>query len=334
MWFEQLTGFEEGNRAQVHENLEIEGDSFISKANGRRFTFGQLEVPSLKALRERASTLESLSENICVSEVVAGVEKLHNDPQNAKALFQAASQFNLLEMIGPDITPELGVDRYEYDYTQGPACAIACGAGTIFRNYFVPIDDQLGQTQNKQIDCLDLIGAFFKNEERDLWIMQNGYALISQGGLLAINKILAGLTYDEREELKGLLKVGIQWNTEVTKAKEGHQVTQVYCSALPVRYSHVHEIYWEPFARLILEATYEATLFVALENMKLYGSNLVYLTLVGGGAFGNSMDWILESLELALLKFKRTPLDIRVVSYDSSNLRLVNSLEQMKELIK
>jgi len=30
-----------------------------------------------------------------------------------------------------------GVTRYQHDHTQGPACAIACGAATIYRNYFV-----------------------------------------------------------------------------------------------------------------------------------------------------------------------------------------------------
>jgi hypothetical protein len=35
---------------------------------------------------------------------------------------------------------------------QGPACAIAAGAGTIFRNYCVPMGDgQVGQTRHKQV---------------------------------------------------------------------------------------------------------------------------------------------------------------------------------------
>ena len=63
---------------------------------------------------------------------------MHQDPQYAGALFQVASQFNLLEMTSPDVTPEDGVTRYAYDRTQGPACAIAAGAATLYRNYFVP----------------------------------------------------------------------------------------------------------------------------------------------------------------------------------------------------
>jgi len=39
----------------------------------------------------------------------------------APAPFQVASQFNLLEMTGPSVTPEHGVARYAHDPTQGPA---------------------------------------------------------------------------------------------------------------------------------------------------------------------------------------------------------------------
>ena len=35
---------------------------------------------------------------------------LHADPANAQALFQVASQFNTLEMTGPSVTPEDGID--------------------------------------------------------------------------------------------------------------------------------------------------------------------------------------------------------------------------------
>ena len=90
-------------------------------------------------------------------QIVANVQDLHTDKNNAGALFQVASQFNLLEMVSPDITPEQGVDGYEFDHTQGPACAIAAGAGTIYRNYFVNVNGEVGQTASNQIDCLSEI---------------------------------------------------------------------------------------------------------------------------------------------------------------------------------
>ena len=34
--------------------------------------------------------------------------------------------------------PEDGVTLYAADPTQGPACALACAAGSVYRNYFCP----------------------------------------------------------------------------------------------------------------------------------------------------------------------------------------------------
>lgn len=47
------------------------------------------------------------------------------------SLFQVASQFNVLEMVSPNVGPEAGITIYENDHTQGPACAIACPAGAV-----------------------------------------------------------------------------------------------------------------------------------------------------------------------------------------------------------
>lgn len=318
LWFKELTGFLEESTENVHNNLEIKGDTMVSKVNGRSFQMGSLEIPSLKELRERNELPSGSSRVIKVSEIVGDVQKMHQDPENENALFQAASQFNLLEMVDPSVSPAAGINRYENDHTQGPACAIACGAGTIYRNYFVPIEGQLGQTGGRQIDTLKDIGKSLGNIDESLWKMSNGYALASQDGILKINKTLASLTPEEYCVLQGKLQVGIQWNTEVTLGNAKQTVSQVYCSALPVAYSQLESYYWERFACLVLSATYEATLYAGLENYKKTGSKLVYLTLVGGGAFGNDSDWIEDAIISALHKFSGTPLDVRIVSYGAS----------------
>jgi hypothetical protein len=96
--------------------------------------------------------------------MTSDVQALHADVSNAGSLFQVASQFNLLEMVLPSTTPELGVGIYENDHTQGPACAIAAaGAGTISRNYFAAANGQLGQSEVNQIDCLADLGQVSGN---------------------------------------------------------------------------------------------------------------------------------------------------------------------------
>jgi len=319
MWFKNLVGFDEISPEYVREHISVKGSKLISKINGKSFQCGSLEIPTLSDLRQQTPAIKLLNGSLHVYEIVADVKELHCDQSNENALFQAASQFNLLEMVGPNITPESGIDDYENDLTQGPACAISCGAGTIYRNYFVPLNNQQGQSINNQIDCLNLIGKKLNNYELLLWEMRNGYALLNQDGLLNINSQLSKLNHIEREELKGNLKIGIQWDTEVTLSDSKHTVSQAYCSALPVAYSQVDSKYWENFARIILEATYEATLCASLINLDKTGCNKVYLTLVGGGAFGNDIDWILESLFIAINKFKNTPLDVGIVSYRYSD---------------
>jgi hypothetical protein len=330
MWFEKLTGFKEENPEQVRKNLEIDGTKLISKINGAEYTFGQLEVVSLHNLRKRALPCMHHRAKISISEVVGNIQAMHEAPSNAGAMIQAASQFNLLEMIRPNVTPERGVGIYENDYTQGPACAIACGAGTIYRNYFADVNGQIGQSANNQIDCLKHIGIELKNDSLKLWEMQNGYALAKDiDSLKVIAAQINNKTEQDYEDLKGYLSIGIQWDTEVTISKKKQLVTQAYCSALPVRYSAIHSCYWKEFACLILEATYEATLYAALLNFEKTGNNKTYLTLVGGGAFGNKEEWIIKAMQKVFFKFSESPLDVSIVSYGKSNQAVIELIKSI-----
>ncbi len=122
-WFQSLTGFPETTAGEVRKNLTVAGEMMTSRVNDRVMACGRLETPSLAELRQRVRQITAPGGSISVSEVVANVQELHTNPANAGALFQVASQFNLLEMASPSATPELGVGIYEYDHTQGPACA-------------------------------------------------------------------------------------------------------------------------------------------------------------------------------------------------------------------
>ncbi len=336
-WFERLTGFAEVSPQQVRENLVLDGERLRSLANGRELVWGRLETPSLGELRDwvRSSQPQGgkggKSGKLVVQEVVANVQDLHRDGANVGALFQVASQFNLLEMVSPQVTPEEGVGIYEHDLTQGPACAIAAGAGTIYRNYFVKVsaevNGQVGQSAGNQIDCLGDLGAALGNGEGRLWQMRNGYALASRDGLVEIGERLRSASEAERDELRQLLRVGLQWETEVTLEGCGHRVSQVYCSALPVGYSDQGAELWREFAELVLEAAYEATVCAAIVNAAQAGAQSgtqpgnkrLFLTLLGGGVFGNEMSWILGAIERALGLYRDVDLEVTIVSYGRSN---------------
>jgi hypothetical protein len=148
-WFEKLVGFREGSYNETRQKLEVREGRLCSRVNGRSYAVGNLELLSLAKLRADISGYPR-SGRLRLSNVSGDVRVLHRDPANRRSLFQVASQFNLLEMTSFSVTPEDGVTRYAYDPTQGPACAIAAGAGTIYRNYFAPVGGQLGQTTERR----------------------------------------------------------------------------------------------------------------------------------------------------------------------------------------
>ncbi len=328
MWFEALTGFREESPKQVRENMSVDGNLLKSHINGKEYVCGLLETPSLAELRDRVNHSKSHFGKISIREIVANVQQLHIDESNAGSLFQVASQFNLLEMVSPDVTPEDGVGRYEYDRTQGPACAIAAGAGTIYRNYFVNVNGQSGQTSKNQIDCLAGIGTKLGNVDNRLWEMRNGYALASEEGLIEITNKIKSATESEVDELRKLLRIGIQWNTEVTLSNSKHTVTQAYCSALPVAYSQQSSERWASFARIILEASYESTICAAILNSMKTGNSKVYLTLIGGGAFGNERAWIINAIKRPLELYQHIDLDVVIVSHGYSNSHVQELIRQ------
>ena len=83
----------------------------------------------------------------------------------SNSVVQVASQFNCLEFMGPDVTPEDGITGYFRDRTQGPACSIACGAATAFRNYFAPVRKRNGSVQIGQ--TMDLMVGLTTTLKRD-----------------------------------------------------------------------------------------------------------------------------------------------------------------------
>lgn len=320
-WFERLTGFRESSYADTRARLKVEGRELQSLVNGKSYGIGELELVSLQSLRERSASLSGPTRRLRFGLVRGDVRRMHQLPANAGALFQVASQFNLLEMTGSDVTPEHGVTCYQYDNTQGPACAMAAGAATIYRNYFAPVGDSYGQKAARQLDGLAEVGealaAGLKRPVEALWQMTNGYALCARVGLDAIAEHLEGLTPDQLDTLRGSLRVGVHSDVEVTDVEGTHRprVSQVFCSALPVAYSRVPSAHWKPFASLVLEAAYEATLLAAVLNKQRGMSNVVLLTHLGGGAFGNEEDWIDAAIRRALTTMSRFELEVKIVSY-------------------
>jgi hypothetical protein len=97
-------------------------------------------------------------------------------------------------------------------------------------------------------------------------------------------------------------------------------VTQVFTAACAVGYSSVRNAdLWEPLARLALHAAYEGTLWGACQVAERMGgaggSRKVFLTLVGGGVFGNKLAWICDAVLRAVSVFREAGLQVCLVLY-------------------
>lgn len=317
-WFEEQFGFEESQEA-VKKYFKFDMSKKVLQSSKKRKTFyvGDFETPSVKDLKEKIISSSSADlGGLTFENIIGDATQLHLAEENAGSVFQVASQFNCLEMVGPSMTPEMGITIYEDDGTQGPRCAMACPAATVFRNYFWEGRGQTGGNQNQLNTAKDL-EKILDNEKLNYWNMKNGYMMPRSGAMKEVGeKISAEEGLRESLFLGG--RVGIHWDTEV--APGTHTVTQVFCSAVPITYTQTGKgtkpKEWQSMAEIILESAYEATILTGAIIAKKKGERVkVFLTLLGGGAFGNPSPWICAAMEKALLSHMDKPLDVKLVNY-------------------
>jgi hypothetical protein len=325
MWFRNYFGLDEKDWKLLRWN---EASGMLESPSGAQWSVGSFEVLSVHELHRRIGPLAE-GHRLKFGHIVGDVRTLHRDPDNWGSVFQAASQFNCLEMTSPSVTPSAGISIYENDPTQGPACAMSCPAAIVFRNYFYN-----GGQLEKQLDMLDDLGEIVDNPNKSYWRMVNGYCLpTSPGSIRALSDELQNA--DLWNRAYNSLKVGIHWSTEVNARgglyelpgasirapieSELPLVCQVFCSGLPVAYSRgTSAADFEVFARLVLQASFDATLAAAgILALKRCCRVKVFLTMLGGGVFGNKARWIVDALTQSLFLHRQAPLDVFLVHYGS-----------------
>lgn len=136
---------------------------------------------------------------------------------------------------------------------------------------------------------------------------------------------------EQADALAGKLRIGIYRGVEVTDAPGAPRpvVSQAFCSALPVAYGRVPQQHWAAFAQLVLDAAYEATMLEAVINARRGAANIVLLTSLGGGAFGNASEWIHAAIKRAVKKVPGFDLDVRLVSYGQPSVEVRELLKEL-----
>lgn len=331
-WFKDITGFAEGPYEETRSRISVDGNAIINVETGRRTSFGLLGTPDLARLRQYGvDRCENRPNQLRI--VRGDIRDFYADPANAGALFQVASQFNLLEMMSPAVAPEDGVTRYVRDLTQGPVSAMAAGAALIYRNYLMPVAGKYGQTEDRQFNAMKdfqkaLPTGLCQLTDRPE-IYRNGYLLFGQPEIIAFNHWAESLDEDGRQRLKSLIRYGVHRNVQVSLPSAGHKVSQIFCSALPVAYCDAPFWLYRGLASMILEAAYEATILAGTVNRAVHGSSRVFLTFLGGGAFGNAEEWIFNGMKEALKRTAGAGLDLRLVCYGTTPISVERFVSEL-----
>eukprot|EP01065_Artemidia_motanka_P039592 TRINITY_DN4859_c0_g1_i1.p1 TRINITY_DN4859_c0_g1~~TRINITY_DN4859_c0_g1_i1.p1 ORF type:complete len:597 (+),score=219.41 TRINITY_DN4859_c0_g1_i1:44-1792(+) len=308
-WFGKAMGFEETTYHETKARLAKSRGGGRTRPTLCGHGIGEFHFISLAELRKQAAAACAKTARcirgdpqFVLSNVVGEAKELHCRAESHGAVFQVASQFNCLEFITDTKIPEDGITAYQYDKTQGPICAMCCAAACAYRNYLVRMPDgAVGQTEHNQLNGLAAVQEALGGQ---YFTVRNGYTSGTAGSLRQLRVRLRSLGEEGRRKLQDSIHFGVQYNCDVTAEeaeKTGLRVTQVFCSALSVSYSRLSGALWEPFARLVLEAAYEATVYAAMcaraRNISQKGPVKLYLTKLGDGAFGNEPDWVADSVE-------------------------------------
>jgi hypothetical protein len=260
-------------------------------ADGRSWCAGRFETPSIGELQTRTSANGGAA-RLWVFDGVSPATDIGalQATGGGRCLFQVASQFNCLESPGPRIVP---VASYFSDWTQGPRASISAFPATLQRHYAAPAHDGSRFVQHTGGRQIDLLADAFAPEPSPV---RNGY-LTGDGGLGA-HKVATAL-----EERFDHIRVGIHdeaavvlgynWYGTVANADQ-HQITQCFTSTVAGSYGGERALgaSFEPACRQLLRAAYLGTLLAAIDLNR----SPVVLTLIGGGAFGNPLTLIWESI--------------------------------------
>ncbi len=357
-WFSTLFGFNEETRSAAAWEATRSRFTYDTKtgvlttpSSGENFAAGLFSTPTLGELRVKGRALLSSrpgTTTVTFTHATTNdVLEMHSQAQPG-SIFLAASGLNCLEFPGRGGSPTMGVTCYAHDWTQGPACALACAAGTVVRNYFGE------NSPTHQIDCLatlaDAIGGGYA--ARTPWIVSAGYVKgcnpdgpASKAALDEANSANFLTGSSRCSALRDLVRVGIQADTGIiftsrwTRAEccglDAPRVTQVYAAALSLGgYKTPRDVpdeSWAPLATLVLEAAYEATLWAAVASSSARGlrRTTVYLCGLGLGVFGNERSWVANAIgrAVAILRKEGAELDVVFLHFREINADLRREID-------
>jgi len=228
---------------------------------------------------------------------------LQAQTDNRDAVFQVASNFNGVEPINEDFHPSQNdfTEKYYLDCTQGPAASVSTAPAAIarvhapFADRHTPVSEW-SQTKTKQLNTLENMKEHFP--------VMNGYVTLTgdepvfpESNSFEYLQLMwkSMICYHRRCQVTSGHRT--QNILEKIEHNFSHTVDQILCAAININQGlngainqRAKDI--ENRCRFILELAYHSTYLSAIVNNR----NHIFLTLVGGGAFGNNKEWIYDAI--------------------------------------
>jgi len=256
------------------------------------------------------------------------VAALQAAPENKNAMFQVASNFNVLEAISEDSLPTTPnfTEFYIYDKTQGPAASISAAPAAIARVYAAFANEKTPpsewcQTDKRQINLLE-----HPDVARHLPV-KNGYVCLpddsSRGDAASIAAAKAMPEFPaagspEFFQLLDKCKVAVHRDVQVTYGSSGAMlsivteptqcVDQVFCATVNIGQGYTGRVNRrspniEAKCRFTLQVAFESAYAAAIARRR----KQLFLCLVGAGVFLNSIEWVWDAIRDAHVRWYRHP---------------------------
>jgi hypothetical protein len=316
-WMEGIFGFTDSLnyyadkkfiKNHIKSRIDYSENTGILKVIDGKYKAGWFIHPTLEEIINTASNIKNKqNKGRLKATVVVGkdVSDLHLECE-PYSVIQLASQLNALEMIDPQTTPDHGIEIYSNDRTQGPIAAMACAPGLFVRNYNVI--EKLGG----QFNTLKNIGLKHKN----------GYLLWNDKPENILNKLSSDnitqimIPCQIYTQVIGTTRVGDSLTNHFTRKL----VHQIYTSAAPInKYGNCGNIKHQiKINEYILFAQYMGEILMAyiLNSIdKPFTRASTDLTLVGAGAFGLSIDTVLDIIKAVCVILADIDIDIYIHGY-------------------
>ena len=324
-WFEHYFGFKE-SLENVMSFIKVEElitkNNIISMKNNKIYNAGlfNLRSPSdfINLPKFGKGKLFVVHGNGS-SQNISNVLFQQNDNDFDGATFLCASNFNCLEF--PNINCSagtLGISGYSNDFTQGPILSSACPGAICYRNYFVKHYDN-----NNKI--------YFGQVKKEIELLKKTPIKVCHGKALIKNdEELKNLNFDWENEDNYMIGVhencGVYTNCDqngLLKESEPNKIVhQVFASTFAFDSYVKRTPLTYKIASCILKSEYKSTILAALDHSIRYpnrkGSNKCVLTLLGGGAFLNPSDIIINAIKSNKKPIIDSGLNVYVMCFNSN----------------